>query len=198
MKPWKLYCKDRNMKIVFGFALSLTCASFLMGDLHAKEQDQAGPSQKEIAFSASSMKAKDYGAGRGLRVGVVDLNSVFEKYEKRKILDAQLKEEENFERKNMELESYAKFAEKILVKKFKDYFQGIYTEVCSEIENIGKREQYDLIIKTEEPELQGGGISELQYKVNIKMVLYHSDTVDITNQVVEALNKKHLEAGKGK
>jgi len=222
------------MKIVFGFALSLTCASFLMGDLHAKEQDQAGPSQKEIAFSASSMKAKDYGAGRGLRVGVVDLNSVFEKYEKRKILDAQLKEqekqcqkvlsdkkkelvglnekiqlldlgsdirkkeEENFERKNMELESYAKFAEKILVKKFKDYFQGIYTEVCSEIENIGKREQYDLIIKTEEPELQGGGISELQYKVNIKMVLYHSDTVDITNQVVEALNKKHLEAGKGK
>jgi Skp family chaperone for outer membrane proteins len=234
MKLGKLYCKDRNMKIIFGFVLSLTCSSVLLSDVHAKEQSTASSSQKEISPSASSMKAKDYGAGRGLRVGVVDLNSVFEKYEKRKILDAQLKEqekqyqkvlsdkkkelvglnekiqlldlgsdirkkeEETFERKNMELESYAKFAEKSLVKKFKDYFQGIYAEVCSEIENIGKHEQYDLIIKTEEPDLQGGGISELQYKVNIKMVLYHSDTVDITNQVVEALNKKHLEAGKGK
>ena len=47
----------------------------------------------------------------------------------------------------MELESYAKFAEKNLAKKYKDYFERLYTEVCKEIEDIGKREQYDLIIK---------------------------------------------------
>ena len=98
----------------------------------------------------------------------------------------------------MELESYAKFAEKSLMRKYKDYFGGLYTEVCREVEDIGKREYYDLIIKKEEPELQGGGISELQFKVGIKTVLYHSDSVDMTNQVIDNLNKKYSETGKGK
>lgn len=162
------------------------------------------------------------------------MNTVFEKYEKRKMFDAQLKEqekqyqkivndkkkelvslsekiqlldlgsdarkkdEETFEKKNMELESYAKFAEKSLMKKYKDYFESLYTEVCKEVEDIGKREQYDLIIKKEEPELQSGGISELQFKVGIKTVLYHSTEVDITTQVIDNLNKKYSAASKGK
>lgn len=181
-------------------------------------------------FSINSIQAKEPGAtglsSKGLKVGVVDLNKVFEKYEKRKTFDVQLKEkekqyqkiindkkkelvslnekiqlldlgsevrkkdEETFEKKNIELESYAKFAEKSLVKKYKEYFEGLYTEVCKEVEDIGKREQYDLIMKKEEPELQGGGISELQFKVGIKSVLYHSDDIDITNQVINNLNKR--------
>lgn len=190
-------------------------------------------------FLLSSVSAKEPSAAsspsKGIKVGVVDLNTVFEKYEKRKLFDAQLKEqekqyqkivndkkkelvslsekiqlldlgsearkkdEETFERKNMELESYAKFAEKSLMKKYKDYFESLYTEVCKEVEDIGKREQYDLIIKKEEPELQSGGITELQFKVGIKTVLYHSDSVDITNQVIDNLNKKYsAAASKGK
>ncbi|MDN3510260.1 MAG: OmpH family outer membrane protein [Candidatus Jettenia sp. CY-1] len=192
-------------------------------------------------FSLSGLllvQAKEAGGdnvpSRNLKLGVVDLNSVFEKYEKRKNFDAQLKEqekkhqkiindkkkelvnlnekiqlldlgsearrkdEEAFEKKNIELESYAKFAEKSLMKKYKDYFENLYTEVCKEVENIGKLEQYDLIIKKEEPELQSGGISELQFKVGIKAVLYHSDEIDITNRVIETLNKKYSEASKGK
>jgi len=183
---------------------------------HAKESSSAGVSS------------------RGIKVGVVDLNMVFEKYEKRKAFDAQLKEqekqfqkivndkkkelvglnekiqlldlgsearkkdEESLEKKTMELESYAKYAEKSMMKKYKEYFGNLYTEVCKEIETLGKREQYDLIIKKEEPELQSGGISELQFKVGIKAVLYHSESVDITNQVLDSLNKKQAEAGKGK
>jgi len=98
----------------------------------------------------------------------------------------------------MEFESYAKFAEKSIMKKYKDYFGSIYTEVCKEVEDIGKREQYDLIIKKEEPELQSGGISELQFKVGIKTVLYHSESVNITNHVIDNLNKKYSETSKGK
>lgn len=188
--------------------------------------------------SLNSIQAKEPGGSgsgsKNLKVGVVDLNSVFEKYEKRKTYDAQLKEqekqyqkivtdkkkelvslsekiqlldlgsearkkdEETFDKKNMELESYAKFAEKSLVKKYKEYFESLYTEVCKEVEDIGKREQYDLIIKKEEPELQSGGISELQFKVGIKAVLYHSNEVDITSRVIDDLNKKHSAASKGK
>ncbi len=188
--------------------------------------------------SLNNIQAKEPGvsgsASKNLKVGVVDLNSVFEKYEKRKAFDAQLKEqekqyqkivndkkkelvslgekiqlmdlgsetrkkdEETFDKKNMELESYAKFAEKSLVKKYKDYFESLYTEVCKEIEDIGKREQYDLIIKKEEPELQSGGIGELKFKVGIKTVLYHSSEVDITSRVIDDLNKKYSAASKRK
>ena len=212
-------CKKNTGKIPVAFSIiaSITCLClFSLSDVHAKEPGAA---------SSSS---------RGLKVGVVDLNNVFEKYEKRKAFDAQLKEqekqyqkiindkkkelvslnekiqlldlgsevrkkdEETFEKKNMELESYAKFAEKSIMKKYKDYFGSLYTEVCKEVEDIGKREQYDLIIKKEEPELQSGGISELQFKVGIKTVLYHSESVDITNQVIDNLNKKYSETSKGK
>ena len=158
-----------KIKFIFGVIASILCLClFTLGDLQAKEPGAAGSSS------------------RGLKVGVVDLNSVFEKYEKRKASDAQLKEqekqyqkiindkkkelvslnekiqlldlgsesrkkdEETFEKKNIELESYAKFAEKSLMKKYKDYFGSLYTEVCKEVEDIGKREQYDLIIKKED------------------------------------------------
>lgn len=214
MKREKAFEKNsKKVKVFLGLMASVACLClFSLNSVHAKESDTA----------------------RGLKVGIVDLNSVFEKYEKRKSADAQLKEqekqyqktindkkkelislnekiqlldlgsearrkdEETFERKNMELESYAKFAEKNLMKKYKDYFEGLYKEVCKEVEAIGKREQYDLIIKKEEPELQSGGISELQFKVGIKTVLYHSEAVDITNKVIDNLNKKYSEASKGK
>ncbi|MCF6150100.1 MAG: OmpH family outer membrane protein [Candidatus Kuenenia sp.] len=170
----------------------------------------------------------------GLKIGVVDLNIVFEKYEKRKKYDADLREEEKsyqtkindkkkelvslkdkiqlmdlgsqdrkkyeeeFERKNIELESYAKVAEKSLMRKYKESFELLYSEVLKEIEAIGRQNRYDLIIKKEEAELQSGGISEMQFKVGIKTVLYHSDAVDITNQVINLLNKKYSKADKGK
>lgn len=218
MKSEKMCEKNgQNIKIIFFVIASFTwMCLFLLTNTQAKETSVATSSSK------------------GLKVGVVDLNGVFEKYEKRKVFDAQLKEqekqhqkivndkkkelislsekiqlldlgsevrkkdEESFEKKNIELESYAKYAEKSLTKKYKDYFESLYTEVCKEIEDIGKREQYDLIIKKEEPELQSGGISELQFKVGIKTVLYNSDAVDMTSRVLDNLNKRFSAGSKGK
>lgn len=187
-----------------------------------------------FALSDSVWAQNSNTASNGLKIGVVDLNSVFEKYEKRKQYDTDLREEEKsyqtkindkkkelvslkdkiqmldlgsqdrkkyeeeFERKNIELESYAKVAEKSLMRKYKESFERLYSEVLKEIEAIGKQNRYDLIIKKEEAELQSGGISEMQFKVGIKTVLYHSDAVDITNQVIDSLNKKYSKADKGK
>ena len=173
MKLEKVLRKNRNIKIIIGVIAGLTCLCVApLNGLLAKEPGVVSTPSK------------------GLKVGVVDLNMVFEKYEKRKTFDAQLKEqekqyqkiisdkkkelvslnekiqlldlgsevrkkeEETFEKKNMELESYAKFAEKSLMKRYKDSFESLYTEVCKEVEDIGRREQYDLIIKKEEPELR--------------------------------------------
>ena len=161
------------------------------------------------------------------KIGIVDIGSVFEKYQKRIDLDQELKEQEKefqdevnkkrkeiidldeetqlldlgsenrnnnenlMERKNVELEGYAKFAERQLLKKYKDFFENIYQEVVQKVEEIGEHEGFDLIIKKEEAELKSAQISDLQFKIGIRTVLYHSDSVDITLGVVEALNASY-------
>ncbi len=101
------------------------------------------------------------------------------------------KNEDMLERKNVELEGYAKFAERQLLKRYKTFFEEIYGEVVKKVEEIGEMESYDLIIKKEEPELKSGQIADLQFKIGIRTVLYHSKAVDITASVVEHLNAEY-------
>ena len=101
----------------------------------------------------------------GIKIGVVDINEVFDKYSRRVDLDQQLKDTEAefikeieskkkvmidlneetqlldlgsesrntnievLEKKNVELEGYAKFAENQLTKKYKNAFEVIYDEI---------------------------------------------------------------------
>ncbi len=164
----------------------------------------------------------------GIKIGVVDISGVFEKYQKRKDLDQELKDletqfqseinkkrkdminldeetqlldlgsesrrknEELLERKNVELEGYAKFAERQLLRRYKEFFETVYDAVVKGVETIGKKEGFDLIIKKEEPELKSGQISDLQFKIGIRTVLYHSKSVDVTSKVIESLNAHYL------
>ncbi len=164
----------------------------------------------------------------GIKVGVVDISGVFEKYQKRKDLDQELKDletqfqseinkkrkdminldeetqlldlgsesrrknEELLERKNVELEGYAKFAERQLLRRYKEFFETVYDAVVKGVETIGKKEGFDLIIKKEEPELKSGQISDLQFKIGIRTVLYHSKSVDVTLKVIKDLNAHYL------
>ena len=164
----------------------------------------------------------------GIKIGVVDISGVFEKYQKRKDLDQELKDlekqfqseinkkrkdminldeetqlldlgsesrrknEELLERKNVELEGYAKFAERQLLRRYKEFFETVYDAVVKGVETIGKKEGFDLIIKKEEPELKSGQISDLQFKIGIRTVLYHSKSVDVTLKVIDGLNAQYL------
>ncbi|KKL48946.1 hypothetical protein LCGC14_2320410, partial [marine sediment metagenome] len=101
------------------------------------------------------------------------------------------------ERKNVELEGYAKYAERQLLRRYKEFFETIYDTVVKEVEAIGIKEGFDLIIKKEEPELKSGQISDLQFKIGIRTVLYHSKDVDVTSKVIENLNANYLKE-KGK
>lgn len=168
-----------------------------------------------------------------LKIGVVDISGVFDKFQKRKDLDQGLKDmekkfqneinkkrkdiinldeetqlldmgsesrrknEEMLERKNVELEGFAKFAERRLLRRYKEFFENIYEEVVKEVEAIGKEENYSLIVKKEEPDLNSGQISDLQFKIGIRTVLYHSKAVNITQKVIERLNSRYqIEKGK--
>lgn len=101
-----------------------------------------------------------------------------------------LKKEEIIEKKAIDLEVFAKFTEQSLLKKYKEFFEIIYLDVSKEVENFGNEYGFDLIIKNEEPELKSGEISDLQFKIGIKTVLYYSKTLDITPQIIKRLNNQ--------
>jgi len=165
-----------------------------------------------------------------LKIGVVDINKIFDKYEKRKDLDQQLKDMEveykdeieskkkamidlseetqlldlgsekrnknmeTLERKNVELEGYAKLAEKQLTKRYKDAFEKIYEEITKEVDAFGKENNYSLIIKKEDSDLQTNQISDLQFKIGIRTVLYNSNRVDVTANITDRLNTRYKKA----
>jgi Skp family chaperone for outer membrane proteins len=101
------------------------------------------------------------------------------------------KNEDMLERKNVELEGYGQYSQRQVIKGYKNLVEQIYGEIVKKIEEIGKDEGYDLIIKKEEPELNSQQITDLQFKIGIRTVLYHSKAVDITAIVIEHLNAEY-------
>ena len=179
-----------------------------------------------VSIAAFKAMPQDVIAGE-LKVGVVDINDIFDKYEKRSDLDKQLKESEAefkaeieskkkamvelneetqlldlgsesrnknmdiLERKNVELEGYAKFAENQLMKRYKDAFEEIYDVIVKEIDSYGKENNYSLIMKKEKPNLRSNQIADLQFKIGIRTVLYNSNAVDITQNIVDRINARY-------
>jgi Skp family chaperone for outer membrane proteins len=162
-----------------------------------------------------------------LKIGIVDINDIFDNYEKRKDLDQQLKDMEvefkdeleskkkvmidlneetqlldlgseqrnknmeTLERKNVELEGYAKLAERQLTKRYKNAFEKIYEEISKEVDAFGKENNYSLIIKKEKSDLQSNQISDLQFKIGIRTVLYSSSRIEVTSNITDRLNTRY-------
>jgi len=120
------------------------------------------------------------------RKEMIDLN------EETQLLDlgseTRRKNEDMYERKRIDLEGHAQFAERQLLKRYKNVVEQIYGEIVKKTEEIGESEGYDLIIKKQEPELNSGQLSDLNINIGIRTVLYHSKAVDITAIVIEHLN----------
>ena len=123
------------------------------------------------------------------RKEMIDLN------EETQLLDlgseTRRKNEDMYERKRIDLEGHAQFAERQLLKRYKNLVEQIYGEIVKKIEEIGESEGYDLIIKKQEPELNSGELSDLKINIGIRTVLYHSKAVDITAIVTEHLNSEY-------
>ena len=88
----------------------------------------------------------------------------------------------------MYLQLEEKMAETNLSRKQKEFFEELYHDICKEIDNLCKREGFDIILKKEDLELKSADIMELRLKIGIGTVLYYSDALDVTSKVIEALN----------
>lgn len=105
--------------------------------------------------------------------------------------ESRRKNEEIIEKKIMYLQLEEKMAEAKLANKEREFFEELYRDLCNGVESIGKKEEFDLILKREDLELRSGDILELRLKIGISTVLYCSDAINITAKVIEALNSRY-------
>ncbi len=110
--------------------------------------------------------------------------------------ESRIKKEDELNKSRIETEVFTKFAEQNLLKKYKDFFESIYKDVSKATERFGKKNGYDLILKNEEPEFKSNDMSDLQFKIGIKSVLYFSDAVDITQLIIDNINSNYIESTK--
>jgi outer membrane protein len=162
-----------------------------------------------------------------LKVGVVNLNKVFEHYSKRKELEddfrdirtraeetlkskqeeaialrdeiqllepgsiARKKKEEELEKLLLMLQIEDEVARKNLAKSEKDFYEELFQDINLVVEEVGKKDGFDLILKKEDIEPKSADLLELRLKIGIGTVLYFSSALDITDKVVESLNRRY-------
>lgn len=138
--------------------------------------------QKALNMSTAGQKAKEEISGKfqgyqdELASRQEELKKLKEDLEKQAILlseDARAQKERDFQRKLKDFQRFAKDVEEELQQKDAYHTRQILEEVQGIINNIGKKNGYTVILERTE-----------------SSVLYGDPSVDLTDQVIEALNAK--------
>lgn len=66
-----------------------------------------------------------------------------------------------------------------------------YNEIRNVVSKVGKENSYDLILRVEEPVIEGEDPVSVNQQIAGRMVLHHLDTVDVTPLVLKRLNEEH-------
>jgi len=97
--------------------------------------------------------------------------------------------EADLEKKQVDLRSFTEVTAGNLAVQKREVTEALYTEIVKAIADYGKKNGFDLIIKYEDVEIKSDSLDQLLYKINQRSVLYTSDAVDITQEVIGMLNK---------
>lgn len=180
-----------------------------------------------VPFLALIISLPSTSMGKEVKVGVVNLNKVFDQYDKRKELEndfrdirtrseevlktkqdeamalrdeiqlleagstARKKKEEDMEKLLLYLQIEDEVARKNLAKAEKDFYEELFQDINTVVEEVGKKEGFDLILKKEDVDTKSADLVELRLKIGIGTVLYFSNALDVTDKVVESLNRRY-------
>lgn len=105
--------------------------------------------------------------------------------------DVRKKREAEFEKKQVEFRSFTEVTSAALGDRKREITEKLYLEIAAAVEEYGRSNGFDLIIKWENVEIKSDNMEELLYKINQKTVLYAAETVDITQQIIDMVNNKY-------
>lgn len=97
--------------------------------------------------------------------------------------------EKELQKQKIEYETSAKMAAQAFRDRLRNITAELYQDIADAITNYGKTHGYDVILKVEDFDLQSSSIGELQDKIALRIVLYYSKSVDLTDEILSVLNK---------
>lgn len=105
--------------------------------------------------------------------------------------DEKLKKKGEFDEKRKGYTAYYTVNNKELQRKQAELWKSIYNEIIDEIKLAGGKEGYDIVLKVDDGPVSGNSLEEIQLRVDIKKVLFHSPKVDFTDGIINILNEKY-------
>ena len=102
--------------------------------------------------------------------------------------EARKKRETEFEKKQVELRSFTEVSAGNLTTQKRDVTEKLYSDIADAVSEYGRKHGFDLIIKWEDVEMRSETMEELLYKINQKTVLFASEKIDITQELIHILN----------
>ena len=84
---------------------------------------------------------------------------------------------------------WRKFQEDAFMAEHRRMMEQLYSEILEEVARTGKRTGYDLVLYKETISITSKTTAELYQKIAQRKVLYATEKIDITRQVLSALNR---------
>ena len=78
----------------------------------------------------------------------------------------------------------------ILREKSSDMVRAVYNEIRRVVKLVGQEQKYDLILRVEEPEIEGEDPVSVNQQISSRVVLYQNASVDVTDSVIKRLNEE--------
>ncbi len=91
--------------------------------------------------------------------------------------------------KNASLEAQKEYIQQELMLKNQHAMEELYQNILVAVEQVAKAQGYELILDKDSIDFPSPSPSELSLSIQTHKVLYHADYMDITDKVVEVLDK---------
>lgn len=80
---------------------------------------------------------------------------------------------------------------KKIEKKQVDMIKGLYKDIRTGVQEYSDKHKFDLIVVESGPELMGKKLQDIVIEIRMKPVVYSSNQLDITDNIIEYLNTEY-------
>lgn len=88
-----------------------------------------------------------------------------------------------------EFETFRKSSQRTLMQKEADIYKTVYLEAMDQVQQFANHFGYTLVLRFNSEEIEGEDLQKLQLGLN-RVIVYHRDEDDLTDGVIQRLNKK--------
>jgi Skp family chaperone for outer membrane proteins len=107
--------------------------------------------------------------------------------------------ERDLQQKQVESRNLTDLSGQEVARKYLEYWDIVYNDICAATEKVARQEGYDLVLKTADRRPRTGSLQELQGKIEGMTVLYYDPArLDLTEKILTILNDEFAKNPEGK